>query len=244
MSQNRAAQLVEAGVWLQMSGDRDGARRLYEEALRLDPAHARAQEMLRQVGPADPRSPPRTLTPDAFQLPPLPDGRPPTAWESKSGLGEQIAVRHEPRDALGILAEPEPAAVGDPSEDELSGLLAGVDDRVALDDHSGALDLLARAEALAPGHPEVVRRKAASEAVLEAMLQSRLGSLASVPRVLLREDEVIWLNLDHRAGFVLAQIDGTVSFDDLFALSGMSRLDTARILVQLLEEGVIARGEA
>ena len=64
-----------------------------------------------------------------------------------------------------------------------------------------------------------------------------------MPRVRLQPDDIIWLNLDHRAGFVLAQIDGAVSFDDLFALSGMSRLDTARILAQLLDEGIIAPGE-
>jgi hypothetical protein len=49
----------------------------------------------------------------------------------------------------------------------------------------------------------------------------------------------MWLNLDHRAGFLLAQIDGTVSYDDLFALSGLPHLDTARILAALLQEGVI-----
>jgi len=49
----------------------------------------------------------------------------------------------------------------------------------------------------------------------------------------------MWLNLDHRAGFLLAQIDGTVSYEDLFALSGLPRLDTARILAALIAEGVI-----
>jgi hypothetical protein len=49
----------------------------------------------------------------------------------------------------------------------------------------------------------------------------------------------MWLNLDHRAGFLLAQIDGTVNYEDLFALSGLPRLDTARILVALLQQGVI-----
>ena len=65
--------------------------------------------------------------------------------------------------------------------------------------------------------------------------------METIPRVLLKDDEIIWLNLDHRAGFVLAQIDGTVSFDDLFSVSGMSRIDTARILAQLVDEGVISR---
>jgi predicted HTH transcriptional regulator len=61
-----------------------------------------------------------------------------------------------------------------------------------------------------------------------------------VPRVVLPPDEIIWLNLDPRAGFVLAQIDGSVTFEDLYAICGLQRLDTARILSQLLEEGVVA----
>jgi len=60
-----------------------------------------------------------------------------------------------------------------------------------------------------------------------------------VPRLAIHAEEVMWLNLDHRAGFLLAQVDGTVSFEDLFALSGLPRLDTARILASLLAEGVI-----
>jgi hypothetical protein len=49
----------------------------------------------------------------------------------------------------------------------------------------------------------------------------------------------MWLNLDHRAGFLLSQIDGTVDYENLFALSGLPRLDTARILAALLADGVI-----
>ncbi|HXX29460.1 MAG TPA: tetratricopeptide repeat protein, partial [Myxococcaceae bacterium] len=46
MSRDRAIQLVEAGLWLRMSGDLDGARRLFEQALRLDPKCDRARELL------------------------------------------------------------------------------------------------------------------------------------------------------------------------------------------------------
>jgi len=71
------------------------------------------------------------------------------------------------------------------------------------------------------------------------MYESKLGSMDRVPRVALPPDEIIWLNLDPRAGFVLAQIDGMVSFEDLYAVCGLKRLDTARILSQLVEEGVV-----
>jgi hypothetical protein len=56
----------------------------------------------------------------------------------------------------------------------------------------------------------------------------------------IKPEEIMWLNLDHRAGFLLSQIDGTVDYENLFALSGLPRLDTARILAALLLDGVIA----
>ncbi len=71
------------------------------------------------------------------------------------------------------------------------------------------------------------------------MYESKLGPLAGVPRLAIKPEEVMWLNLDHRAGFLLAQMDGTVDYEELFALSGLPRLDTARILASLIAEGVI-----
>jgi hypothetical protein len=85
---------------------------------------------------------------------------------------------------------------------------------------------------------------ARTEVQLLSLLEARLGNLQAAPRVLLKPDEILWLNLDHRSGFVLAQIDGSLSFEDLFAVSGMSRVDAARILAQLKEQGVIAASEA
>jgi hypothetical protein len=71
------------------------------------------------------------------------------------------------------------------------------------------------------------------------MYESKLGPPGAIPRLAIQPEEVMWLNLDHRAGFLLAQIDGTVNYEDLFALSGLPRLDTARILAALLQQGVI-----
>jgi DNA-binding IclR family transcriptional regulator len=47
------------------------------------------------------------------------------------------------------------------------------------------------------------------------------------------------MNLHHRAGFLLAQVDGLLSYEDLAAVSGMSRLETFRILAELKNQGVI-----
>jgi hypothetical protein len=126
--------------------------------------------------------------------------------------------------------------------DEVQTLLSGAKDLLDLDDHTGAVELIAKALELDPQDPDALRLKDRSEKTLVTMYESKLGDLNQLPRVKLKDDEIIWLNLDHRAGFVLAQIDGNVTYEDLFAVSGMSRLDTARILAQLVEEGVITRG--
>jgi hypothetical protein len=90
-----------------------------------------------------------------------------------------------------------------------------------------------------PSHAEARAYLRQNESTLIAMYESKLGSMSRIPRLAIKPEEVLWLNLDHRAGFLLAQIDGSVNYEDLFALSGLPRLDTARILATLLAEGVI-----
>ncbi|MHB8872968.1 MAG: tetratricopeptide repeat protein [Myxococcaceae bacterium] len=284
MSSARSNQLVEAGLWLRLSGDHQGARRLFDQALKLDPANARAKQLIDSAAPlpaAPPQAPPIPTPPPANPfarqdppggysgsstaiwgnpesgqpsfgqslsgpLPPPEPGPPPeatTAWDSQSNPGVHIeAVGPDMGVAMDLVAAdmprpPEPS--GADLTEEVQTLLRGAKDLLELDDHTGAMDLIAKAQELAPTDPEVLKLRENSERTLETMLESKLGNLQAMPRVKLKDDEIIWLNLDHRAGFVLAQIDGTVSFDDLFAVSGMSRLDTARILAQLIEEGVI-----
>jgi hypothetical protein len=153
------------------------------------------------------------------------------AWELSRDEGEAQA----PSGGDGLRA-PRPERGGD----ELSVWMRGASELVALNDFSGALDLAAKILSRDPSHAGAQQVQATCEENLIQMYESRLGSMERRPRVAIKPDEVIWLNLDPRAGFVLAQIDGEVSFEDLYAICGLSRLDTARILSQLLEEGVIA----
>ena len=165
--------------------------------------------------------------------------RPTTLPPSEATEGDALhMVAPLPASAGGT---PLPAQMPSDPRREANMLLQRATELQELDDHSGARELLLQAQALDPEAPAVARALAESEQTLQALYESKLGKLSIVPRVRLRDDEVIWLNLDHRAGFILAQIDGSLSFDDLFSVSGMSRLDTARILVQLLEQRVIVR---
>ncbi|MFL5309969.1 MAG: hypothetical protein ACJ79H_05880 [Myxococcales bacterium] len=134
----------------------------------------------------------------------------------------------------------EPMPVPPAEDDELSAWTAGARELVALNDFSGALELLAKILARKPQDDEAQKLHALCEANLIQMFESKLGAMDRIPRVVLPPDEIIWLNLDPRAGFVLAQIDGAVTFEDLYAICGLHRLDTARILSQLLEEGVVS----
>jgi tetratricopeptide (TPR) repeat protein len=122
---------------------------------------------------------------------------------------------------------------------EVEVWMQGARELFALGDFSGSLELIERILKVAPAHAEAREYLAHNESTLIAMYESKLGPPGAIPRLAISPEEVTWLSLDHRAGFLLAQIDGTVSYEDLFALSGLPRLDTARILANLLAEGVI-----
>ena len=158
---------------------------------------------------------------------------------SSGGKGKrptsQGAARPKSNDPMALIDEPRtPGSAG-----AIEQMLRQARELLAFADHSGALERVEQVLVLAPSHTEALALRARCEATLTSMFESKLGDLSARPKLKLRPDEVIWLNLDHRAGFVLAQIDGQISLDDIFDLSGMSRLDTARILAQLVEEKVI-----
>ena len=123
--------------------------------------------------------------------------------------------------------------------DATGGWMIAAEELMALDDFSGALELATKVLGRHPEHARALAIRNTCEHNLLQMYESRLGGAGRRPRVVLSPDEVIWLNLDPRAGFVLAQIDGSVTFEDLYAICGLTHLDTARILSQLLDEGVI-----
>jgi tetratricopeptide (TPR) repeat protein len=53
MRKRRATLLVDAGIWLRLAGDEDGARKLFEQALALDPENVQAGQLLRSSKGAD-----------------------------------------------------------------------------------------------------------------------------------------------------------------------------------------------
>lgn len=123
-------------------------------------------------------------------------------------------------------------------------LLGDMKDRYAMGDFSGAL---VAAEALLESDPEHVEaRRFAHNCrdVLTQMYSARLGMLTQTATIVIPADQIRWLSLDHRAGFLLSLVDGISTIEEILDVSGMSRLDALRIMCTLLEQRVIAVGDS
>ncbi len=121
--------------------------------------------------------------------------------------------------------------------------LSEMKDRYAMGDFTGAL---AVAESLLGVDPEDIdaqRYAKNCRDVLTQMYSARLGALTQRVSVVVPMDQIRWLSLDHRAGFVLSLIDGNCSIEELLDISGMTRLDALRILYTLFDQRVIGLAE-
>ena len=69
---------------------------------------------------------------------------------------------------------------------------------------------------------------------------SASGASARVPKVLKSKAEIAEAPIDHRAGFLLAHIDGTITVQALVDIAGMPEEDVHEILERLRRLGIIA----
>jgi hypothetical protein len=116
-------------------------------------------------------------------------------------------------------------------------------DRYATGDFTGALVVAESLLETTPDHEEARRCHERCTDVLSQMYMARLGSPAQAARVAVPNDQIRWLSLDHRAGFLLSLVDGNLTIEELLDISGMPRLDALRILYGLLDQRVIALSE-
>lgn len=115
-----------------------------------------------------------------------------------------------------------------------------MNDRVSVGDYSGALEI---AEAILAEKPNDTAARACAEncrTVLRKMYAARIGPLDRVPSVAVARDQLRWLSIDHKAGFVLSLVDGVSSLEMIIDVSGMPELDTLRILSELAQQRIIS----
>jgi hypothetical protein len=178
----------------------------------------------------------------------LTESVPPAAASSGPARAEEAAKRKVPADRAQVLTFG--AAGGDALE--LVGARAQsrppkppavdvrqVRDRFDAGDFSGALIVAEGILAEDPDNADALLYAEHCRDVLKQMYLSRLGGLRRVPNVAVGQEQLRWLSLDHRAGFLLSLVDGRSTLDEVLDMSGMSDLEALRLLVQLLQQNVI-----
>jgi tetratricopeptide (TPR) repeat protein len=259
------AELIDRGIKAYVAGKVGEALRTFQEVLERDPGNPRARSYLLLIhgGAAGlvPESqatpvplPPATPAASAVPLPrpaaPGADDFAPSPWDEGPAAAATFVLEPDGGLDLDAVAEKSdlrplvpdrarPPAAHQQGKKEVDVWMQAAKELFALGDFTGSLELIEKILQLDPDHGEAREYLRQNEATLIAMYESKLGPLAGIPRLAIKPEEVMWLNLDHRAGFLLAQIDGSVDYEALFALSGLPRLDTARILANLIADGVI-----
>jgi tetratricopeptide (TPR) repeat protein len=246
--------LIDRGIRAYLAGRAQDAVAAFDEVLRLEPGNASARAYLEKLGVGGRARAPSGGPPGAGAATPAPGrARPPaeeyapSPWDDGPAApatieltpagGLDLDAVAEKSDLRPLVPEGPRGAAGPGSDVEV--WLSAAKELFALGDFSGSLELIEKILQVDPDHAEAREYLRQNEATLISMYESKLGPLSRVPRLAIKPEEILWLNLDHRAGFLLAQIDGAVDYDSLFALSGLPRLDTARILANLIADGVI-----
>ncbi|MET0792404.1 MAG: hypothetical protein ABW061_12860 [Polyangiaceae bacterium] len=158
---------------------------------------------------------------------------------SRAEPREKAPGAHDPRDPVLELSFDDPAprpAFREPD----GGAIGDMKDRYAMGDFSGALVI---AESIIENDAEDLEAPRYAQScrdVLTQMYSARLGALDQIVSVAVPSDQIRWLTLDHRAGFLLSLIDGGSTVEQILDISGMTRLDALRIMYQLLDQRVIS----
>jgi len=121
--------------------------------------------------------------------------------------------------------------------------IAEMKDRYAMGDFTGALVVAEGMLEADAGDLDAQRYAQSCRDVLTQMYSARLGALTQRVRVTVPGDQIRWLSLDHRAGFMLSLIDGSSTVEELLDISGMNRLDALRILYTLYDQRVVTLSE-
>jgi hypothetical protein len=148
-------------------------------------------------------------------------------------LPEEAAPRAATPAPTPIPAPRPPSKKPPPGEREMN-------DRVSVGDYSGALEIAESILAEKPNDPVAKACADNCKQVLRKMYAARIGPLDRVPSVAVARDQLRWLSIDHKAGFVLSLVDGVSSLEMIIDVSGMPELDTLRILSELAQQRIIS----
>ena len=137
-------------------------------------------------------------------------------------------------------APPPPGAVEAVAKERGPEPIVEMRERYSLGDYTGALQIAEEIVQEHPGNAEAVTCAERCRVVLVKMYTARIGPLDRVPVLMVAQNQLKWLSIDHRAGFVLSHIDGTSSLEMILDVSGMAPLDCLRILFELVQQRIVS----
>ena len=169
---------------------------------------------------------------------PGPASRQPSGPPAPTTSGPTSATRagslpSSPAAASFSFAAPPPGA-------DLDELMVQARRKQSVGDFTGSLHLVEQVLTANPEHVEARRYLTENTSRLLEMYRSKLGKMSHRPKLQLRQQEIIWQSLDHRAGFLVSQVDGRTTYEDIIEISGLSELEATRMLARLVDQGVIA----
>jgi len=130
-----------------------------------------------------------------------------------------------------LAIEPAPSSMDDSVREMLGRFTAG--------NFTGALVLAEGLLVSDPAHTIARQTADRCRAQLGEKYLSSLGDRSAIPRVVISQEEMRWLTLDHRAGFLLSFIDGSTTIGEVLDGSAMSELEALRIMFELRQQGAI-----
>lgn len=160
---------------------------------------------------------------------------------STSGRHDAVPIDVLASQMLGEVDHGAPA--GESSEDRTRRRVEALIERAAAEHKAHhpspavlALDLALGEEPDSALAQKIIHRK--RDLILE-IFESYIGDPHACPTVAMPMHEIAMQELDSRAAFLLSRIDGSLSFDEILDVAGMSRLEAYRHLCRLLLRGIL-----
>ncbi|HAA53520.1 MAG TPA: hypothetical protein DCE42_02120, partial [Myxococcales bacterium] len=174
---------------------------------------------------------------DAFKKTLTPKPASPKSLAKEAFAETYIAPNNDNPPLVAAPSNPPPA---DEPDDELELLLSGAEDLIDARDYSGAMELLELCLDSSPHHGKAKSLVQKCEQQLASQYQEQFQDLDMIPKMDCHPDQLTQHRLDHQAGFVISQLDGHTSIQDLLLITGLEEFTLLRILSQLVDKNLVS----
>ena len=232
--------VLDQGLVRYAMGMRDEAIRLWQEALTQSPGNNRALDYLQSVGAL----PPSAVGDDVDLGPNRIDSVgvstidraaeslvPPFTREPTADDGEQVEAEAEVAAEAEVEPEPETEAAGDTMVADVDILVREAKEREQAGEYEEALKNCEDALRRDPEHAEALVLVETLRGELNEVYLKELEPLSRVPVLRATDASILELSLDPVGGFLISQIDGEITVEELLTILGT--FDQFRVLSSL-----------